>query len=191
MIIACDMDSVINNLTEKTLEVYNSQNGKNIQMSDITSYNFYDCLNKEDAEGILKLFKNKSLWDSLKLIPGAKEGLQKLIDDGHKVYIVTIASPESFVWKMKWIKQRLPFFNTDNVVRLIDKSLFKCDILIEDCLDQLIKHKLCHRICLDYPYNRHIDDFIYNINRCKNWNEILEIINQIVKENEEWIRNNT
>lgn len=182
MIIALDLDNCLNDLTEKTLEFYNSQNDQKIKMPDLTSYNFDDCLNKKDAEGIMKLFKNKVLWDSLKPIAGAREGLQKLLDAGHKVYIVTATAPENFAWKVQWLKKWFPFFNSDNVWRIMDKSLLKCDILIEDSLEQLIKHKLCHRICLDYPWNRNVDDFVYDIRRCKNWNEILEMINVIKEE---------
>lgn len=182
MIIACDMDCVINNLIEKTLETYNTQNGKNIQISDITSYDFYDCLSKEDADGIIKLFKNKALWNSLTPLPGAKEGVKQLIDSGHKVYIVTATASENFAWKTNWLKNYFPFFNTDNFIRMMDKSLFKCDILIEDCVEQLVKHKICDRICLDYPYNRNVSDFVYSIHRCQNWKEILDVVNKIEKE---------
>ena len=59
MMLCVDCDNVLNNLTEKTLELYNSQSGKNIQMSDIISYNFYECLPQEDADGIVSLFKEK------------------------------------------------------------------------------------------------------------------------------------
>lgn len=187
MIIAVDWDNVLNNLTEKTLEFYNKQSDKNIQMSDVTSYNLHDCLSKEDADGIMKLFKNKSLWDSLSPISGAKEGLQRLIDDGHKVYIVTATAPENFAWKIQWLKKYFPFFNMDNAIRMMDKSLFKCNVLIEDCMDQLIKNKLCYRVCLDYPWNRsNAKDLVYDIRRVKDWKEILETINQIEKERLEW-----
>lgn len=186
MIIALDLDNCLNDLTEKTLEFYNSQNDQKIQMSDLTSYSFDDCLNKKDAEGIMRLFKNKVLWDSLKPIAGAREGLQKLLDAGHRVYIVTATAPENFAWKVQWLKKWFPFFNSDNVWRIMDKSLLKCDILIEDSLEQLIKHKLCHRICLDYPWNRSVDDFVYDIKRCKTWNEILEMITTIKEEMEKY-----
>lgn len=181
-IIALDLDNCLNDLTEKTLEFYNTQNDKQIQLSDLTTYNFDDCLSKKDAEGIMKLFKNKALWDSLKPVIGAREALQKLLDVGHKVYIATATAPENFPWKIQWLKKWFPFFNSENVIRIMDKSLLKCDILIEDSLEQLIKHKLCHRICLDYPWNRGVDDFIYAIHRCKNWNEILNEINKIEEE---------
>ena len=95
-VIAVDMDCVLNNLMDKTLEIYNTQSGKNIRISDLASYNLYDCLNKKDAEGIIRLFKNKAMWDSLAPIEGSREGLQKLINAGHRVYIVTATAPENF-----------------------------------------------------------------------------------------------
>ena len=186
MIIAIDYDNILNNLTEKTIETYNKRNEKDIQMSDLTTYNFYNCLSKETADEIMELFKDKKLWDSLAPIIGAKEGLQQLIDKGHRVYIATSTAPENFYWKIQFLNRYFSFFNTDNVIRIMDKSLLKCDILIEDNLDQLIKHKLCHRICLDYPWNRNIDDFIYDIHRCHNWNEILDEVNKIEEEIEGW-----
>lgn len=183
MIIACDFDDVLNNLSERVIELYNAQSGKNIQISNITAYNFYDCLDKDDAGGMIKLFKNKLLWDSLTPIPGATDGLQKLIDFGYRVYIVTATAPENFVWKVEWLKRHFPFFNSDNVVRLKDKSLFKCDIMIDDCLDNVLKNKLCHKIVFDYPWNRNeAKDFVYNIHRCTSWSEILDAINKIEEE---------
>ena len=183
MIIAIDYDNILNNLTEKTIELYNTQNNKSIQMSDITSYNFYECLDKDDADGVIKLFKNKGLWDSLKPITGAREGLQKLINNGHRVYIVTATATENFQWKIQWLKKWFPFFNTDNVIRMMDKSLIRADILIEDSLEQLLKHKLCHRVCFDYPWNRNESkDFVYDIHRCTNWSEVSETINKIEEE---------
>ena len=187
MIIAVDFDNVINNLTEKTLELYNAQSGKSIQMSDITSYNFYDCLNKADADGIIKLFKKKELWDILTPIEGSREGLQKLIDTEHRVYIVTATAPENFLWKIQFIRKYFPFFNTDNVIRMMDKSLFKCDIMIEDSYEQLIKNKLCHKVIFDYPWNRdEPKDWVHGTYRCKNWSEIVEAVNQIQDEVKEW-----
>ena len=187
MIIAIDMDCILNNLMDRILEVYNKQNDKNIKMSDLTSYNLYDCLDKKDAEGIIKLFKNKTLWDSLTPVDGAREGLRKLIDSGNRVYIVTATATENWPWKITWLKKYFPFFNIDNVVRLMDKSLFKCDVMIEDNLEQLLAHKLCHRICLDYPWNHNEDkDIVYDIHRCTAWKEILEAVNSIEKEIKEW-----
>lgn len=188
MIIAVDMDCVLNNLMDKALEIYNAQSGKNIQMSNLTSYNLYDCLSKDDADGIIKLFKKKELWDTLSPIEGSREGLQKLIDAGHKTYIVTATAPENFAWKVNWTKKYFPFFNSDNIVCMKDKSLFKCDVMIEDCYDNLIKNKLCHKIILDYSWNNdEVKDWVHGTYRCKNWKEIVYAVNKIQDEVKEWI----
>ena len=187
MIIAVDFDNILNNLTEKVLEIYNAQSRKNIKMTELTAYNFYDCLPKDDADGIVKLFKNKNMWDALSPIEGSRDGLQKLIDAGYRVYIVTATAPENFAWKISWLKKYFPFFNSDNVIRMKDKSLFKCDIMIEDFYDQLIKNKLCHKVILDYPWN--IDeakDWVHGTHRCKNWKEIVEVVKKIKDEVAEW-----
>ena len=117
--IIIDFDNVLNNLTEKAIELLNSNSDKDIQISDITSYNFYDCLDKEDADKIVKSFKNKSLWDSLTPTEGSREGLQKLVDDGHKVYIATATAPENFQWKMSFLKKYLLFVTINRQILLI------------------------------------------------------------------------
>lgn len=187
MIICVDWDCVLNNLMDKTLEIYNAQSGKNIQMSDLTSYNFYDCLDKEDADGIMRLFKNKTMWDALTPVQGSKDGLRKLLDAGHRVYVVTATATENWPWKISWFKKHFPFFNVDNIVRMIDKSLFKCDIMIEDNYDQLVKNKLCHKIIFNYPWNADEDkDWVHGTYRCNNWGEIVDAVNKIKEEVETW-----
>lgn len=188
MIIACDMDNVLNNLTEKMLDIYNEHNDKNIRMEDLTAYNFYDCLSKTDADCLIKSFKNKALWDSLSPIEGSRAGLQKLIDAGHKVFIVTATAPDNFAWKCTWMRKYFPFFPTDNIVRMQDKSLFKCDIMVDDHYDNLIKNKLCHKVILDYCWNKdEAKDWVHGTYRCANWTQIIDAVNKIQEEINEWI----
>ena len=121
MIIACDIDGILNNLVEETLILYNSRSGKNIKSTDITSYNFFDCLPKEDAEGIISLFKEKRLWDSLKPLKGSQNALKQIIKRGHKVYLATATDPINFEWKIDWLERYFSFIPTDNVIRIMDK----------------------------------------------------------------------
>lgn len=186
MIIVCDIDSILNNLAEKTIEVYNSRSGKNIQISDIVYYNFYDSLPKEDADGIVSLFKEKTLWDSLKPLEGSQNGLKQLIKKGHRVYLATATDSVNFEWKIEWLKKYFPFIPEDNVIRIMDKSLLKCDVIIDDCLDNLIS-SFADRVCLDYPWNHNeLKDYAYGIRRAYNWSDIVNIINTIDKEMKKW-----
>ena len=185
MIIMCDIDGVLNNLAERTIEVYNSRNGKNIQVSDITSYSFFDCLSHEDAQGIVSLFKEKSLWDSLKPLPGSQNTIKQLIKKGHQIYLATATDPVNFEWKIEWLKQYFPFIPSDNVIRIMDKSLLKCDVLIDDCLDNLTS-TFCERIIIDYPWNQSkTKDYAYDIKRAYSWDDIVDIINDIERKMKE------
>ena len=189
MILCFDMDGILNNLVERTLEVYNSRNNKNIQMSDITSYNFYDCLSKEDADGIVNLFKEKLLWDSLKPREGSQDGIKQLLKKGHKIYLATATDPINFEWKISWLSQYFPFIPSDNVIRIMDKSLLKCDVLVDDCLDNLISN-FAERITIDYPWNHNeLKDYAYGVRRAYNWSDIVDIINDIDKEMKKWENN--
>ena len=190
MILCVDCDNVLNNLTEKTLELYNSQSGKNIQMSDIISYNFSECLPQEDADGIVSLFKEKELWDSLEPIKDSRWGIETLMNLGHRVIFATATHECNFEWKCQWLKKYFPIINTDDIVRIIDKSLIRADVIIDDCLEQLVG-SCCERICFDMPWNQNKEkDFIYDIYRMYSWTDIINIINDIERKNEEWMMGN-
>ena len=114
MRIACDIDGCINNLVDKTLEMYNAETGKNIQISDITAYNFYDCLPKDDADGIIRLFQRKDLWDSLSPAHNSQKGLKTLINRGYKVYLATATDPNNFAYKTEWLCAYFPRYKQCN-----------------------------------------------------------------------------
>ena len=109
MRIICDIDDILNDLIPKTLTLYNAHTGKNVQLADITTYDFYDCLPDEDANGIIEVFKDKKLWDSLRPLAGAQKGLRTLINSGHEVYLATATLPETLPWKIEWLKKYFSF----------------------------------------------------------------------------------
>ena len=186
MIICVDFDNVLNDLTEKAIALYNTRNGKNIQLSDITTYNFSDCLPKEDADGIVALFADKELWDSLKPLAGSRDVLRKLVRKGHRIYVATATDSINFDWKCKWFERYFPFIPSNNVIRIMDKSLLQVDVMIDDHLSNLTDN-YCERICLDYPWNQSISkDFAYGIKRVNSWNNIINTIDNIEKEIKEW-----
>ena len=188
MIICLDIDNVMNNLTEKAITLYNARTNKNIQMSDITTYNFYDCLPKEDADGVISLFKDKELWDSLKPLARSQESLKKITKQGHRVFLATATDPINFEWKCDWLSRYFSFIPTDNIIRIMDKSLLRIDVMIDDHLSNLTSN-ICERVCLDYPWNQSkTKDYAYDIKRAYNWNDIVDIINNIEREMKKWER---
>lgn len=186
MIIMCDIDGVLNNLTQAAIDIYNEHTGGNLKMDDITSYNFEECLPVDVTSKILGLFKLKEFWSNLYPVEGSQKYLRQLIKNGHQVYLATATDPINFEWKCQWIRQYFNFIPMDNIIRIMDKSLLKCDIMIDDCLDNLTGN-ICERICLDYPYNRDSSkDYSYDIYRANNWRDIVGFVNEIERKMEKW-----
>lgn len=186
MIIMCDIDDILNDLIPKTIAFYNAHANKNIQLEDITAYDFYDCLSPEDASGMLEVFKDKKLWDSLRPLPGSQKGLRALTNAGHQVYLATATLPETFPWKIEWLKKYFSFVNPDHVIRIKNKGLLNCDVMIDDNLDNLCGN-ICTRIVLDYPHNKSASkDYAYDIKRAHNWRDIVNFVNDIERKSKEW-----
>lgn len=186
MIIMCDIDGVLNNLTQAAIDICNEHMDTNLKMDDIVSYNFDECLPADVASKIIGLFKLEEFWNNLRPIEGSQKYLRQLIKHGHQVYLATATDPINFEWKCGWIKQYFNFIPADNIIRIMDKSLLKCDVMIDDCLDNLTGN-ICERICLDYPYNRDASkDYSYDIYRASGWRDIVCIINDIERKNKEW-----
>lgn len=186
MIVMCDIDNCLNDLIAKAVTLYNDRNNKDIQLSDITTYDLADCLPEDDADGIIKLFQEKELWDSLKPLPGAQDGLKKIIKQGHRVILATATDPINFMWKIEWLQKWFPFIPSENVIRIMDKSLIRCDVIIDDCLDNLTSN-IAERICIDCVWNKSAHkDYAYDIHRVFKWNEIPNVINDIERTMKEW-----
>lgn len=186
MIIVCDIDNCINDLTKKAIDTYNFRTGKDIKLSELVSYDFSKCLTQEDAVGICELFKDKELWDSLEPTHDSQWGLKTLINDGHEVYLATATLPENFPWKVEWIAKYFPFIDTQNIICIQNKKLLKCHIMIDDCLDNLTSN-ICERIVIDHPWNRNKEkEYVYDIHRAYSFKDVINIIKNIERKDKEW-----
>lgn len=191
MRIICDVDCVLNDLIFKMLNLYNARSGKNIQVDDITAYEFDKCLSQNDANALTSMFKEKYLWDSLEPMPYSQVALNKILQSGHDIYLATATDPVNFEWKCNWIYKYYPFIDQSNIIRINDKGLLNGDVIIDDCYDQLIRC-MYNRIVFDYPWNRSEElDYVYDVRRASNWNDIINILNNIEEEERKWKMDNT
>ncbi|MGN5457056.1 MAG: hypothetical protein ACI4XN_13755 [Candidatus Kurthia intestinigallinarum] len=182
MTIVCDVDQVLNNLTEVMLEIFNERYGTSYAMEDLTDFNLENVLSPEEAYNAKAIFNSPDIWDKVKPLPGSQEGLQKLINNGHLVYLVTNNCPDTYGEKVAWIKRYFPFVDNSKIVCMADKWVMKCDVMLDDCYSTLIAKPYYHRILMDYPWNRSNKDFVYDIHRCNDWPQILDVINKLSDE---------
>ena len=179
MVIAVDVDDVICDLQEVVVSIFNNKFGSNYTIEDFKEYDIMNILPTKDAMAMKEMYGMSGLYDKVKLMPGAQEALEKLMNLGHQVYLVTAAIPKTYGEKVDFIKIFFPYIDEGHIVAIKHKWMFKCDVMIEDNIQALLAKPYYHRICFDRPWNRNVSDWTYDIHRCKNWNEIVAVVNKI------------
>ena len=99
-----DIDGVISNFTKQFTEIIQKKYGVALSDSDMYSYevNLVLGITKEDVAEIV----TETLKSDLPLNPSAKETLDKLAAEGHKIYLLTARSEELIQHTSTWLKQR-------------------------------------------------------------------------------------
>lgn len=179
MVLCIDVDDVICNLQETVIKLFNKRFGANYTLDNFVEYDVINVLSEQDGTVMKDMYGESGLYNKVKPIPGSQEVLQKLINQGHQIYLVTSAIPKTYGEKVEFIKRYFPFINEDNIVCMKHKWMFNCDVMIEDNLQNLLVKPNYHRICFDRPWNRSNKDYVYGIYRCYNWNDVLAAINKI------------
>lgn len=179
MIIACDVDNVINNLQEVVVKLFNKTNGTSYTLDNFTDYNVENVLPVSEAIVMKEMYGMRGIYQDVKPVLKSQEALQKIINDGHQVYLVTDTIPSICVEKAKWLHHYFPFIDDAHIVSMKHKHLFKCDLMIEDNAQNLIAGVHYDRICFDRPWNRNVHDYAYDIHRCDNWKDIINIIKEL------------
>ena len=179
MIIAVDVDNVVNNLQEVVVSLFNKNNNTNYVLDDFFDYNIENILPVSEAVVMKELYGSHDIYQYIKPVPKSQDALQKFINDGHQVYLVTDMIPSNCVEKINWLHHYFPFIDDAHIVFMKHKHLFKCDIMIEDNAQNLTAGVLYHRICFDKPWNRNVHDYAYDIHRCDNWKDIINIVKEL------------
>jgi len=177
--IAIDVDNVLNNLMDKTIEMYNNKYDASLTVDMFDEYDVYKCLPHDEAQKFIELFQEQDLWASLEPIKNAQWGVKQLIEHGYEVYLATATHHSNFSWKVEWIKYYFGMISEKNIICIHNKGLLKADILIDDCIDNLLSSYWYERVCLDYEWNRNINDEVYGIHRAHDWLEIVDAVNKI------------
>ena len=167
------------------LSYANTYFNSNISESQVTSYDIAKVLNINRSEYLefyekfkTKIHSNQELRNDVKVI------LDKLYESNN-IYFVTARDKSLELLTLLYLKNHELQFNEVFVLGTSDKVPtamdLNCDIFIEDSYDNAVQlsNSGFKVILIDTNYNRlPLND---NIIRVYNWNEIFEIINEILK----------
>lgn len=178
-IIAVDMDNVLCNLQEVVVNLFNKRYGTHYTLEDFTDYDVAHILPKNEAILMKNMYGEDNLYANIKPLPGAQNAVEKLINAGHQIYVVSDVIPKTYSEKVEWLKFYFPQIDEAHICAMKHKHLLRCDIMIEDNLQNLLAKPYYERICFDYAWNRDVFDHVYGIHRVHNWNEVLGVINKL------------
>ncbi len=179
MIIVTDVDCTLNNFVQASLDIYNKRHKTNYTMSGITRYSLKDSFESHVAQELQDIFHSDYIWDYVKPDEYAQTYLKLLHSEGHEIYFATANDPATFGKKVEWVREYFQWLDKTKIICIKNKELLKTDILIEDCVENLIAAKDCCKILLDYPWNRHVTEGLV---RCYNWQKVYDVICKISKE---------
>ena len=179
MIIAVDMDNVLCNLQEVVVSLFNKRNKTNYTMESFTNYDVAQILPKNEAILMKTMYGENNLYSNINPLPGSQNAIEKLINAGHQVYVVSDMIPSTYEEKSEWLKFYFPQIDDAHIIAMKHKHLLRCDVMIEDNLQNLLAKPYYERICFDYAWNRNIRDYAYGIHRVRNWKEVLDVINKL------------
>lgn len=178
-----DLDGVCFDFMGAFCEWLHDKRGIEIPESEeITSYYWFECIDglpKDVFWEEFHKFGNAHGYRDLSLLPGAIEGLNRIVDAGHEVMYITnrpkYALEDTKVALSKHnfpSSDRLKFANGLKSPVIIHYGV---DVFIDDSprtITEICVDTVARIYCMDYPFNRGID--VQNYTRVSSWEQFLK-----------------
>ena len=179
-----DLDEVICKLLNKLCRIYNYKYDKNLKPNDIKTYSLSQYIGEKGIE----ILKQPGFFRMLEPIEGSIETIEKLVNNGNEVFIISSPMNEYSVYeKYKWIQENLPFFDIKNLILIGNKGDLlsringKNSILFDDCPAYLREFNGI-RIVMDRAYNRELVVGVDCDYRVSNWDEFYGVVDWVNKQ---------
>lgn len=176
-VLAVDIDeTLVDDLVATLLVEYNKKYNDNVKFEDITEYNIQKFL-KPECKDIFAEFANEELFEKLK----PKEGsyvLLNFLNNYYNIYFLTAGDPITMPYRDKWLKKYYDsFYKSRRLVMCKDKFLFNCDILIDDCQENLKwMPSKCMKILFNQPWNTNFNAELNGMFRVNDWTDIWNLL---------------
>lgn len=163
-------------MVEVLIKKYNKRYRDNIQFEDVTEYDIHKFL-KPKCKNIFKKFCTKRLFKNLEIKQSAKFIIQEFMEDGDDVYFLSAGHGLTMGYRDAWLSKHINNFTSKQLVMCRDKHLFKCDVLIDDWQENLIKMpNSCMKILFTQPWNVNFNAEGNGMIRVNDWLEIYELL---------------
>lgn len=180
MRILVDLDCVLINTGEVWVDILNEVHGTTVKYDDVNEWDmtkFFPTLSRDE---VYEPLSNGSVWSRVSPIPGARDTIERLIADGHEVYIVTASSLNTIGNKWREVIQKFfPMIKHNNVIVASNKQMIIADVLIDDAPHNIEGGKY-FGILFEAPHNRSYNECVSGFARAHNWDDVYKVIETIV-----------
>ena len=179
MTILVDMDDTIEYLLQAWVRGVNARFRRDASADDVHSWDVSEAFPGLTREQVYSIPDEPGFWGTVDPVPGAAEALQRLMDSGHKIFIVTATTYESVPEKMHDLLFRyFPFLQWDQVIITGNKQMIRGDVLIDDGVHNLEGGDY-FKILMTAPHNRNYDAEANGMIRVHTWAEIEQVIAEL------------
>ena len=176
--ILVDMDDTIEDLSGAWAEWLNSKYGLHTHRDELRDWDVAKAFPSLSAGQVYAPLYDDSFWSTVRPINDAPEFLFKLIEDGHKVFIVTASAYETIKAKMNGVLFRyFPYLTWDDVIVTSKKQIVTGDILVDDGPHNLFGGVYLP-VLMDAPHNQKFNNEEHKIPRVYGWKEVYELITE-------------
>jgi hypothetical protein len=202
MKIYIDFDDVICETAKYFTKIAKELFGIDVPYREVQFFNLQKSFDLDDAQ-YHKLMEAGHLPENLlnyEETAGASETINKWVDEGHEVFIITGRPFNSYEPSRKWLDEhrleRVPLFCVDKYGRETSVQDYKYnlsleklygmtfDFAIEDspaAFEHVLHFDNCKVAVFDRPWNRQSEFPNDNFVRCENWQEIDRVFDQVSK----------
>ena len=182
MTILVDMDDVLEMLVAGWCAYLHDRYGTDTVASDVKEWNMAKAFPSLTHEQVYGAPEDDALWDYVKPMPGAAEGLKALMADGHEIFVVTATGYKTLRAKMEKVLFRyFPFLDWNHVIITEHKQMIAGDILIDDGPHNLNGGSY-RKILFSAGHNRNFDETSVGAVRVNNWEEVVAAVQKVAAE---------
>jgi uncharacterized HAD superfamily protein len=143
-----DLDEVVVNLTDVLSEYIQNNYGLDWSPENFAQYNFKYCtfvedevLNKKIIDDMFLLANDSDFQTKCEPVVGAREVLQKLKRQGHKIFFISARPKQNQPQTFKWLRQQeIPFDGLKVIGHDKVKGYYGMKLMLDMFVDDLEKH---------------------------------------------------
>ena len=175
-IVAIDVDSVLFPINEEILIPEWARHGLEVELEDITDFDYLKCLTKEHKRIAFAQFRRRYLYDGYNITEEIEESLSRM----RGLYrVIVVSSPFAQHAESKWkFCQRAGFDHTD-IVLVGDKTLVDCDVLLDDRPSTLAEIGLLQGLVFDRPWNQ--QNYLRHHLRATSWASVPRMVDKLTE----------